>query len=62
MSPVQTTTRNVGRWLDERDKTNTWLIRRLAEQGRWDIAEAIFREDAPSLLCGSSPRLRPVTR
>ena len=52
---------DVAAWMDERDRVNSHLVRRLAEQGRMDIADAIY-EDAPQMLYGSSPRLKAVTR
>lgn len=54
------TTLNVGRWLAEREEADRRLVRRLAEEGRLDLIDAIYGEDVPALLCGSSPRLKAV--
>lgn len=51
---------NVGAWLVERDRVNRRLVRSLVEQGRWDVAEQIFGDDAAGLLAGSAPRLGEV--
>lgn len=53
---------DVGAFFAERDRVNRRLVRSLVEQGRWDVAEQIFGDDAAGLLAGSAPRLKAVTR
>lgn len=57
------TSLSVGRWLADREEMDRRLVRRLAEAGRLDLIDAIYGEDeTPALLCGSSPRLKAVTK
>jgi hypothetical protein len=55
------TTVDVVARMDARDRVNARLVRVLAEHGRPDVIDAIYRDDAPSMQCGSAPRLKAVS-
>lgn len=59
MSPRQTATPlNVAAAMDATDERQAALYRRLARGGHLEQIDAIFGEQMPALLMGSSPRMK----